>query len=76
LHISAAGLSNLNYPDADRGANLVLTNAIGTGGGAAEAIIQEFIGKRVTKTIRTRLQEGPGPPPTIISPKPPGDGAI
>lgn len=46
----AGALSNAYYPSADRGASLVFVNAgIGVGGKAGASVVQEFIGKRLTK---------------------------
>jgi hypothetical protein len=51
-NLSAAALSNAYYPDSDRGAGLVFTNAaLGIGGRAVANTIQEFIGKRITKNV-------------------------
>jgi hypothetical protein len=48
--ICSAALSNAYYPESDRGAGLVFTNAgLGIAGRAAQGVIQEFIGKRLTK---------------------------
>ena len=46
----SGALSNAYYPHADRGANLVFTNAlIGIAGRAGQNVLQEFLGKRLTK---------------------------
>jgi Carboxypeptidase regulatory-like domain len=46
----SGALSNLYYPHADRGLNLVFTNAlIGVAGRAGGTVLQEFLGKRLTK---------------------------
>ena len=46
----SGAISNAYYPSADRGANLVFTNAfLGIAGRAGGSVLQEFIGKRVTK---------------------------
>jgi hypothetical protein len=46
----SGALSNAYYPHADRGANLVFTNAlVGLAGLAGTTALQEFLGKRVTK---------------------------
>ena len=46
----AGALSNAYYPSGDRGASLVFVNAgIGIAGRAGGAVMQEFLGKRVTK---------------------------
>lgn len=48
--ITSAAISNAYYPKSDRGAGLVFTNAgLGIAGRAAQGVIQEFIGKRLTK---------------------------
>jgi hypothetical protein len=48
----SGALSNAYYPHADRGANLVFTNAfIGIAGRAGATVLQEFVGKRVTKNV-------------------------
>ena len=46
----AGALSNAYYPSADRGASLVFVNAgVGIAGRAGASILQEFLGKRLTK---------------------------
>jgi Carboxypeptidase regulatory-like domain len=51
-NIVSGALSNAYYPPANRGAHLVFTNAaIGLASRAGEAVIQEFIGKRLTKNV-------------------------
>jgi hypothetical protein len=53
-NISAASLSNTYYPTAARGTDLLLTNvAVGLAGRAAANLIQEFVGKRLTKNAPT-----------------------
>jgi hypothetical protein len=48
----SGALSNAYYPHADRGANLVFTNAfVGIAGRAGATVLQEFVGKRVTKNV-------------------------
>jgi hypothetical protein len=48
----SGALSNAYYPHADRGANLVFTNAlVGLAGLAGATVLQEFIGKRLTKNV-------------------------
>jgi hypothetical protein len=50
--LCSAALSNAYYPPADRGANLVFTNAaLGIAGRAAQGLFQEFIAKRLTKHV-------------------------
>jgi hypothetical protein len=50
----SGALSNAYYPHADRGANLVFTNAfIGLAGLAGGTVLQEFLGKRLTKNVPT-----------------------
>jgi len=49
---SAAALSNLYYPEADRGASLVLLNGLSeTGGNAAANLVREFLIKSMTSHI-------------------------
>ena len=48
--ITSGALSNAYYPHADRGVGLVFTNAaIGIGGRAFQAVIEEFVSKKITK---------------------------
>ena len=48
--MASGALSNAYYPRADRGIGLVFTTAaIGIGGRAAQAVLEEFISKRITK---------------------------
>ncbi|MBB5059396.1 hypothetical protein HDF16_004119 [Granulicella aggregans] len=48
--MTSGALSNAYYPHADRGVGLVFTNAaIGIGGRAAQAVLEEFVSKRITK---------------------------
>ncbi|HEV2647261.1 MAG TPA: carboxypeptidase-like regulatory domain-containing protein [Acidobacteriaceae bacterium] len=48
--MTSGALSNAYYPHADRGAGLVFTNAaIGIGGRAFQAVVEEFVSKRLTK---------------------------
>ena len=48
--MGSGALSNIYYPHADRGFNLVFTNAfIGMAGRAGGNVLQEFLGKRLTK---------------------------
>jgi hypothetical protein len=50
--ICAGAISNAYYPGSDRGAGLVFTNAaIGIAGRAAQAVVQEFLAKRLTKNV-------------------------
>ena len=50
--MSAGALSNLYYPKANRGANLVLTNAVlGLGGRVATNLMREFLSKRLTTNV-------------------------
>jgi hypothetical protein len=50
--ITSGALSNAYYPHADRGIGLVFTNAaIGIGGRAAQAVLQEFVSKKLTKHV-------------------------
>lgn len=51
-NVSAAVLSNTYYPHAQRGAGLILTNvAIGLAGRASAALMQEFVGRHLTKHV-------------------------
>ncbi len=66
--LSAAALSNAYYPDADRGASLVFTNAaIGIAGRAAQAVFEEFFAKRITKHVPQPGSPG-GSDPTSVQP--------
>jgi Transposase DDE domain group 1 len=48
----SGAISNAYYPHADRGANLVFTNAfIGIAGRAGGNVLQEFLGKRLTRHV-------------------------
>jgi hypothetical protein len=50
--LASAGLSNLYYPRADRGAKLVFTNAaIGLAGQVGKSIIREFFSKQFTTNV-------------------------
>ena len=50
--MTAGALSNLYYPHADRGANLVFTNAaIGIAGRAAGTVLREFLLKPLTTNV-------------------------
>jgi hypothetical protein len=49
---SAAAISNLYYPAADRGASLVILNGLaGTGASAVSNLIREFLLKRITSHV-------------------------
>lgn len=51
-NFSAAAISNLYYPRADRGASLVLLNGLaGTGADAIANLIREFLLKRITSHV-------------------------
>jgi hypothetical protein len=51
-NIGAAALSNVYYPYSERGASLVISNlAVGLESRAAKAVIQEFLGKRLTTHV-------------------------
>lgn len=51
-NFSGAAISNLYYPQADRGASLVLLNGLaGAGGDAASNLIREFLLKRITSHV-------------------------
>jgi hypothetical protein len=50
--LSAAALSNLYYPKADRGANLVFTNAaVGLAGRIGTNLMREFLSKRLSTNV-------------------------
>jgi hypothetical protein len=50
--LSAAALSNLYYPQANRGANLVFTNAaVGLAGRVGMNLFREFLSKRLTTNV-------------------------
>ena len=50
--LTAAALSNLYYPRADRGAGLTFTNfAIQVAGRAGEGVIREFVKKHLTRNV-------------------------
>ena len=50
--MGAAALSNAYYPREERGAGLILTNAaLGFVGRAGQAVIQEFVARRVTTNV-------------------------
>jgi len=56
----SGALSNAYYPHADRGANLVFTNAfIGIAGRAGANVLQEFLGKRLTKNSSASANANP-----------------
>jgi hypothetical protein len=62
----SGALSNLYYPSANRGANLVFTNAaIGLGGRMGSSILREFLSKRLTTHV-----SGKGKPRTPGNAKP------
>ena len=51
-NFSAAAVSNLYYPPADRGASLILSNGlVGIGEAAASNLIREFLLKRITRHV-------------------------
>jgi hypothetical protein len=51
-NFSAAGISNLYYPAADRGASLVLFNGLaGTGADAVSNLVREFLLKGITSHV-------------------------
>jgi hypothetical protein len=53
-NLAAAGFSNVYYPASDReGAELTIRNSlIGTAGGAAGALLQEFLIKRISRGVQ------------------------
>ena len=59
--VCSAALSNLYYPEANRGAHLVFTNgAVGLAGRVGGNLIREFLSKRLTPNVT-----GDGRPPTF-----------
>jgi hypothetical protein len=64
----SGALSNAYYPHADRGASLVFTNSlVGLAGLAGATVLQEFIGKRLTKnSSKSSAQD----PTLLASPRP------
>jgi hypothetical protein len=57
--IGAAALSNAYYPREERGAGLIVTNAaLGLLGRAGQAVVQEFVARRVTTNVRARGPSG------------------
>ncbi|MGB2636303.1 MAG: carboxypeptidase-like regulatory domain-containing protein [Candidatus Acidiferrum sp.] len=59
--VGSAALSNLYYPEANRGAHLVFTNAaVGLAGRVGGNLIREFLSKRLTTNVT-----GDGRPPTF-----------
>jgi hypothetical protein len=59
--VCSAALSNLYYPEANRGAHLVFTNAaVGLAGRVGGNLIREFLSKRLTTNVT-----GEGRPPTF-----------
>lgn len=60
--MTSGALSNAYYPHADRGANLVFENAgLGILGRMGGAVIQEFLGKKITTNARKASQTGSTP---------------
>jgi hypothetical protein len=56
----SGALSNAYYPHADRGASLVFTNAfVGIAGRAGGTVLQEFLGKRLTKNASASADAKP-----------------
>lgn len=61
----SGALSNAYYPSADRGASLVFVNAgLGIAGRAGGAVVQEFVGKRLTKNASKAAPFNPAQPST------------
>lgn len=59
----SGALSNAYYPHADRGANLVFVNAaVGIAGRAGGAVLQEFLGKKLTKNSPNSVPPVADPP--------------
>lgn len=53
--LASGAIANAYYPEADRGAGLVLKSAlIGTGGRMANSLIQEFVLRRLTPSAKKR----------------------
>lgn len=60
--MASGALSNAYYPHADRGVGLVFTTAaIGIGGRAAQAVLEEFVSKRITKNAPKSIPAEPTP---------------
>jgi hypothetical protein len=58
-NLIAASLANLYYPESDRGAGLVFsTTLINTGGRLANAVIQEFILRKVHNQLEQVKSRG------------------
>jgi len=69
--MTAGALSNAYYPHADRGASLVFTNAgLGVAGRAGQAVIQEFLGKRLTRNVPKSIPPSNGQPALPGDPQP------
>jgi hypothetical protein len=65
----SGALSNAYYPHADRGANLVFTNAfIGIAGRAGQNVLQEFLGKKLTRNVPKPTSNGQPNPPANTQP--------
>ena len=59
-NFSAAALSNLYYPEADRGGSLVLLNGLSeTGGNAVSNLIREFLLKPLTSHVASNANGQP-----------------
>lgn len=71
----SGALSNAYYPHADRGAGLVFTNAfIGIAGRSGQAVLQEFLGKRLTRNASKSAAQDPTLSTPPASPQqPPAD---
>lgn len=55
--LAAGAISNIYYPQSNRGPRIVLVNAlITTGGRMASGVVQEFIARRFTPSARGRTQ--------------------
>jgi hypothetical protein len=69
--MASGALSNAYYPHADRGVGLVFTNAgIGIGGRALQAVLEEFVSKRITKNAPKSVPAPSGGPGSPGSPLP------
>jgi hypothetical protein len=61
--LAAGGISNLYYPQSNRGAALTFENtAIGIGGTAVANLFQEFVVKKFTRNVPNALINGAAKP--------------
>ena len=69
--MTSGALWNAYYPHADRGVGLVFTNAaIGIGGRAFQAVIEEFVSKRITRNAPKSIPASSGQPGWSTRPTP------